>query len=242
MPSTYLQLTNRVLRRLNEVEIAQADFASARNIQATAKDAVLDTVREINASKIDWPFNAVEHSQTLVIGTEEYAWPLNFTAADWKSFQIQKDETLSVSHKSLKLLSREEWYSYLRDTDYDSENTGRGVPDYCFPSHGQGWGVSPSPDKAYALRYRYYKNPDDLSAFDDEVSIPSKFDYVITAGALYHMNLFKENPDGVQIIKSKFESGIRDMTNAFLPNPTHVYDGRVNHGGGASGGYWWYKG
>lgn len=231
MPSTYLQLTNRVLRRIGDVEIPEADFLSVRGIQATAKDAVLDTIREINTSRIDWPFNAVEHTQVLVVGTEEYAWPANFTACDWNSFQIQKDDTLNINHKQLKQISREEWYHYLRDRDYDTETEGKNIPNWVFPSHGQGWGVSPSPDEEYTIKYRYYKNPTDLDAYDDEVTIPNKFDYVILAGALYHMSLYKENPDGVQLMKAAFDSGLDNMTNTFLPNPTHMYATVVNQGG-----------
>ncbi len=227
MPSTYMDLTNRVLRRLNEVEITQSDFPSARGIQGLAKDCVLDTVRKINTSKIDWPFNAVEHTEVLVVGTEEYAWPTNFTAADWNSFQVQKDDTLNINHKSLKVISREQWYEKLRDRDYDSETDGKSIPDYCFPSHGQGWGVSPSPDELYTIKYRYYKNPDDLELYDDEVTIPNKFDHVITLGALFQMNLFKENPDGVQFAKKDFEDGLKDMSNTFLPNPIYVYSGML---------------
>jgi hypothetical protein len=233
MPSTYMELTNRLLRRVNDVEITESDFLSVRGIQATAKDCVLDTIREINSCKIDWPFNAVEHSQTLEVGVEEYAWPLQFTACDWNSFQIQKDEALSINHSHLLLITREQWYHKFRDQDYDSESTGVRIPVFVFPSHGQGWGVSPSPDQEYSIKYRYYKNPDDLVAYNDQVTIPSKFDYVILAGALYHMNLFKENSDGVQIIKQKFDQGLKDMSNLFLPNPTYIYDTRVNFGGGS---------
>ena len=244
MSSTYLQLTNRLLRRVNDVEIAQSDFTSVKGIQALAKDAILDTVREINNTKMDWPFNAVEHTQVMTVGTEEYAWPAQFTACDWNSFQIQKDDTLNVNHKRLKPISREEWYLYARDIDYDSEDEGKSVPDYVFPSHGQGWGVSPSPNEEYTIKFRYYKNPDDLEVYDDQVTIPSKFDYVIIAGALYHMNLFKENPEGVAVMERKYRTGIRDMVNLFLPNPREVIDTRVNFGGGDwnGGGYaWWLR-
>lgn len=243
MPSTYMDLTNRLLRRVNDVELTQSAFASARGLQATAKDIILDTVREINSSRIDWPFNAVEHSQTLSIGVEEYAWPADFVAADWNSFQLQKDDTLNINHKQLQPITREEWYHNYRDLDYDSETAGKAVPDLVFPSHGNGWGITPSPNAAYPIKYRYYKSPPDLDLFDDEVTIPSKFDYVIMAGALYHLNLFKENADGVAIAKKRFDDGINDMTNLFLPNPTKVYDSRVNFGGGQSGGgYLFYKG
>lgn len=240
MPSTYMALTNRLLRRLNEVEIDQSDFASVRGVQATAKDCILDAVREINTRKIDWPFNAVQHSQTLEVGVEEYAWPADFTAADWNSFQLQKDDTLNVNSKKLVLINREEWYSNPKLLDDDSEADGRNIPDYVFPSHGQGWGVTPSPNEEYPIKFRYYKNPDDLSLYDDEVTIPTKFDPVIIAGALYHLNLFKENKEGAGMMKARFEEGIRDMTNVFLPNVVYMYDTRVNFGGGVNGtqGMW----
>jgi hypothetical protein len=224
-------LTNRLLRRLNEVEITESDFLSVRGIQATAKDCILDTVRELNTSKIDWPFNAVEHTQTLEVGVEEYAWPINFTSADWNSFQIQKSDTFNVAHKNLEMITREEWYNNLRDKDYDAETDGKNIPEYVFPSHGQGWGLSPSPNEEYVIKFRYYKNPDDLELFDDEVTIPSKFDYVILAGALYHLNLFKENPDAASMSKSAYEQGVKNMTNLFLPNPTYVYSTMHNMGG-----------
>jgi hypothetical protein len=234
MPSTYMGLTNRLLRRLNEVEIDEADFAAVRGIQATAKDCVLDAIREINTAKIDWPFNAVEHSQDLEVGVEEYAWPSDFTAADWNSFQLQKDDTLNIEHKYLPTISREEWYQNVRDVDYDSETDGRNVPDFVFPSHGQGWGVTPSPNEEYPIKYRYYKNPTDLDLFDDEVTIPNKFDYVIIAGALYHMNLFKENVEASQMMRGAFDAGLKNMSNMFLPNPMYIRSTIVNFGGGSS--------
>lgn len=245
MPSTYISLTNKLLRRVNDVEIKESDFVACKGIQATAKDAIADTIREIQAAKLDWPFNAVEHTQPLVVGIEEYAWPLQFSSADWDSFQIQKDDTLNINNKVLIPIDRNQWYARLRDMDYDSSNIGRGIPIFCFPSHGNGFGISPSPNEAYTLKYRYYKVPEALINPLDETTIPSRFDYVIIAGALYYLNLFKENPDGVQLMKVKYEEGVRDMLNAFLPNPRYVYDGRVNFGGGTdytSGGFFWYKG
>lgn len=237
MPSTYMNLTNRLLRRLNEVEIVQADFASVRGIQATAKDCILDTVREINTSKIDWPFNAVEHTEVLEVGTEEYAWPTQFSACDWNSFQIQKDDVLNVRFKALQVITREEWYANFRDLDYNSGTDGKDIPDYVYPSHGQGWGVTPSPNQAYTVKYRYYKNPTDLSLYNDEVTIPSKFDYVILAGAMYHLNLFKENADAANMSKSAYKDGVDNMINMFLPNPIYVYSGMTNGGGDIVGGW-----
>jgi len=55
MPTTYIDLCNQTLRRLNEVEIAEADFSSARGVQALVKDAVKAAVAKINQAEFGWP-------------------------------------------------------------------------------------------------------------------------------------------------------------------------------------------
>lgn len=228
MGTTYMSLTNRLLRRLNEVEITESDFASVRGIQATAKDAILDTIREINHKKPFWPFNASEATQLLVVGQEEYDWPADFNMVDWKSFQLQKDDTLGVGFKRLKYMETDEWYRNHRDSDYDSTTDGRTAPEYVTNNYNSGYAITPSPNQAYSIKFRYYTSPTDLSAHGDTASIPSKFDYVIMAGALYHLNLFKENAEGTREMKDKYKEGLSDMVNNLLPNHVHVYDTRVH--------------
>ena len=48
MAETYLTLTNKVLARLNEVELTSSTFTSARGIQTQAKNAVNEAIRYIN--------------------------------------------------------------------------------------------------------------------------------------------------------------------------------------------------
>jgi len=45
--ATYINLVNELLRRLNEVEISEADFTTTKNVQSLAKDAVNSSIREI---------------------------------------------------------------------------------------------------------------------------------------------------------------------------------------------------
>lgn len=239
MPTTFMDLTNRLLRRTNDVQITSSNFASTSGIQAFAQDAIIDTIKRIYAIHPDWPFNAIEQTQVLVVGQTEYAWPLNFDEADWDSFQLQKDTTLNVNSRQLRAISRDEWYTNLRDHDTDQGSSGLREPQYCFPSHGQGFGVSPSPDRAYTLKYRYYQHPTDMVSYNDVSNIPSKFDYVIINGALKEMNLFKENAEGVQICEKNFQDGIADMVRMYLPNPIYMYDGRVNQGGGNHNTWVW---
>ena len=225
--STFLELTNKVLRRLNEVEITQTEFASVRGVQALAKDAVRNAVAKINQAESNWPFNAAEHERVLVVGQEEYAWPPFFKSADWTSFQIQKDEPLNVDYRRLDFISTDQWYINHRDNDFNSELDGRGVPSLVFPSHGAGYGVSPSPDKPYRLRFRYYLSGVDLQAFNDTSRIPEIYDHVIVEGALYYMYMFKDNPESTQIAVLSFQQGIAEMRSILINRYNRMYDTRV---------------
>ena len=57
MAETYLTLTNKVLARLNEVELTSSTFSSSRGIQTQTKTAVNEAVRYINQREFNYPFN-----------------------------------------------------------------------------------------------------------------------------------------------------------------------------------------
>lgn len=227
MPSTYIDLCNMVLRRLNEVEIAQADFGTIRGVQALVKDAVKASVAKINQTEFEWPFNAAEHTQVLTAGRTEYDWPAFFKIADFNSFQIQKDASLGVGYKTLSPIERDEWYKNSRDDDYEAGSAGRGVPDFVFPSHGTGFGVTPSPDKAYSIRFRYYLNYADLTLYNDETRIPESFENVIVDGALYHLYMFKDNLDAANAAFVAFSAGLKDLQTLYINSYEYVRDTRI---------------
>jgi hypothetical protein len=229
MPSTYISLCNQVLRRLNEVEVAEGAFDSVTGVQALVKDAVKAAVAKINQAEFEWPFNAAEETDTLVVGQEEYTWPSFYKIADWNSFQIQEDTALGVSYTTLKYIERDEWYKKHRDNDYASGSNGISVPRYIFPSHGNGYGVSPSPDKAYTLKFRYYQNYSDISAADDVTRIPDSYDTVLVDGALYHLYMFKDNLESSQASFMAFEQGIKDLQTLYINNYEYVRDTRVRY-------------
>jgi len=225
--STFLSLTNRLLRRINEVELTETNFASTRGVQTLAKDVVLDAIKEINQQKWEWPYQAVEHTITLSTGINEYAWPVNFKSVDWESFQIIKDDALEIRSRNLKSIDRDQWYKTLKLIDDDAGNVGVSAPDFVFRTHGTGFGVTPSPDKEYTVKYRYYKVPNDMVLHGDLTDIPSDYDNIITAGALMHMNLFRENPEGTQIARGMFDAGINKMYNSLVGSNEYMYDTRV---------------
>ena len=228
MPSTYIDLCNKTLRRLNEVEIAETGFGSVRGVQALVKDAVKAAVARINQSEFGWPFNAAEESDTLIQGQTEYSWPQFFKVADWNSFQIQADTNLGTGFKTLKFIEQDEWYSTYRDDDYTAGSSGRDIPEFIFPSHGNGYGVSPSPNKTYALKFRYFLNYSDLTNASDVTRIPESYDTVLIDGALYHMYLFKDNIESAQLASMAFEKGVKDLQTLYINNNISIRDTRVS--------------
>lgn len=227
MPTTFLDLTNTLLRRINEVEIAQADFANVRGVQKLAKDAVQASLNKINQAEYKWPFNAAEHTQVLAVGQEEYSWPSSFKIADWNTFQLQQDGSLGINHITLRAISRDEWYLNYADRDDDAGASGLGIPRYVWPGHGNGYGVTQSPDKAYTLRFRYYLQPTALSAFDDESRIPNTYDHVIIDGALYHMYMFRDNPEQAGVTSQLYLQGIKEMQGILINKYQSIRDTRI---------------
>lgn len=227
MATTYLDLCNQVLRRLNEVELNQSDFASARGVQGLVKDAVKASVARINQQEFEWPFNAASHTENLVAGQTEYTFPANLKIADFNSFQIQKDASLGTGYRALKVMDRDEWYQRHRDEDYEAGNLGRGVPEYVFASHGNGYGVTPSPDKAYSIKFKYYLNYSDISAYNDVTRIPTSFDTLVVDGALYHLYMFRDNLESAQAAFVNFEKGIKNLQTLYINNFEYVRDTRV---------------
>jgi len=227
MPSTYISLCNKVLRRLNEVEIVEAEFATVRGVQALVKDAVITAQSKISQAEFEWPFNAAEETDTLSVGVEEYVWPTFYKTTDWNSFQIQKSDSLGVDFTTLKYMDRDEYYQNHRDLDQNSGSVGRGVPTHVFPSHGNGYGVTPSPNKAYIIKFRYYLNYATLINSNDEARIPDSFDSVLVDGAVYQMYMFKDNMQMAQAAFIAFEQGLKNLQTLFINNYEYIRDTRV---------------
>ena len=53
MALTFLEMTNAALRRLNEVQLTSANFATAKGFHAQAKDAVNSALVDIHRSELE---------------------------------------------------------------------------------------------------------------------------------------------------------------------------------------------
>ena len=110
--STFLSLTNELLRRLNEVQIDQADFANVKNVQALAKDAINSAIRQMLQDAQEWPFTLVTYEQTLVAGTNAYNFPADYSKADWDTFYIKQLTSENNTPKKLNLITYDQYLTY----------------------------------------------------------------------------------------------------------------------------------
>ena len=228
--TTYIEIVNKLCRRVNEVQVLDDQFDSVIGVQAMLKDGIIDTLDQIFQHKYKWPFLAVEATQVLTISDQQYPWPDDFLAVDWKSFRLVKDDVLGVRNRHLRNINREEWYSYYRDDDYDSNPSGRNLPEFVFNDHGSGLCISPNPNQSYTINYKYFRKSVRPEIFSDIIDLPKEYEYLLIQGGLMHAYLFYDNNERSQIAEKRRDDGIADMANTLLGNQAeHMYAGVVDH-------------
>jgi hypothetical protein len=118
MAETFLTLTNKVLARLNEVQLTSTTFATARGIQVQAQNAVNESVRYINQKEFQYPFNHSTKTETLVPGTVRYTIPTTAKTVDYNTFRLVKDSDLGSSGGRLYIINYNDYInSYITQED-----------------------------------------------------------------------------------------------------------------------------
>ena len=118
MAETFLSLTNKVLAKLNEVELTSANFTASRGIQTQAKNAVNEAVRYINQREFNYPFNHSTNTETLVPGTVRYSIPTTAKTVDYNTFRIVKDSDIATIGGRLRKLDYNQYLnSYITQED-----------------------------------------------------------------------------------------------------------------------------
>ena len=170
MATTFLQLSNELLRESNEVVLTSTKFASAVGIQQHVKDCVNKAYKDIVSAEPRWSFLATGESGATdplygnvyietVAGTRWYelkpassAITTDYSAINWDDFYLT---TISVSgesapyiSKNLRFVTLEDWKDFRREAenvdDADSQNWGE--PSVVFRStDGRKFGLSPIP-------------------------------------------------------------------------------------------------
>ena len=124
MSGTYLNLTNLVLARINEVQLTSANFTSARGIQTQAQNAINESVRYINQREFNYPFNHATATQTLTAGVVRYSLPSSTKNIDYNTFRLVKDSDLGASGGRLGIVTYNDYInSYITQEDEINSTT-----------------------------------------------------------------------------------------------------------------------
>jgi len=223
--STYnfLGLVNDVNRKLNEVELTSSTFANAIGYYSQAKDAVNASLRYINHTAFEWPFNHVEAEDTLTAGQVRYSFPTDMKTVDMDSFRIKRNASFNNVTQKLKILSYEEYLSKYVDDEYNDGNTSiRTLPTYIFKAPSLEYGVVPPPDEDYELVYEYYRLPVDLENYDDVPTLPEQFRHIVVDGAMYYAYQFRGDLETATLSFQKFQEGIKDMRTIYINRYNYV--------------------
>ena len=232
--STFINLTNELLRRLNEVQIDQADFGSVKNVQALAKDAINSSLRELLQDAQEWPFTLVTYEQTLVSGTKVYNFPADYSKADWDTFYIKQLTSKNNNPQKLNLITYDQYLTSHRSVEDTSGTGGYTNPLNVYMTQDTKFGVTPIPDDSYVVEYRYWKYPADLVTYSDTAVVPDRFKHVVIDGAMMYMMSFRSNDQSSELHKKKFQDGIKMMRRLFVDQSVNVISTMLIPAGGTS--------
>ena len=252
MATTFLTLTNDVLRELNEIELTSATFSGATGIQSFVKNSINKSLKDIANEEPQLPFFAVAASgatdpfygNVTVATTAGTRWYLlkadssniisDYASIDWDDFYITtinvSGESAPFVSKGLKFLTLDEWTRYYRDSENedDANTAAYGEPKFLIrsPDHRK-FGLSPIPDKVYNVHFYAYNAPTALSAHGDEIVLPDQYANVVTARARYYVWQFKESPQQAAFALDDYKKGMRQMkSNLINPAPKYIGDDR----------------
>ena len=253
MATTYLEITNEVLRELNEVPLTSSNFANAKGLQAFVKDTVNKAIFDIANEEPQLPFFAAGLSGTsdpfygnvtvaTTAGTRWYVLKsgsssitTDYASIDWDDFYLT---TIGVSGESapyvsqgLKFLNNADWKRYYRDSENadDAETQGYGEPKFVIKSpDNRKFGLSPIPDKVYNVHFYAFEKPTALSAHGDTVVLPEQYTNVITSRVRYYVWQFKESPQQAAFALEDYKKAMKRMkSNLINPTPRAMTDDRT---------------
>jgi len=242
--ATYLNLTNELLRELNEVVLTSSNFSDAVGIQAHAQDCINRAYSDIVMAEPQWAFLATGESGATdpfygnvyvetVAGTRWYelkesssSITADYGSVDWDNFYLT---TIGVSGASspytsqnLKFVTTEEWKDHLRESENidDADTQNYGEPKFVIRSpDARKFGVSPIPDKVYRVWFFAWDLPTALDAHGDATVFPDVYSPVLMARARYHFHQFKDAPQQAAFALEDYKKGLKQMRSALM-NPT----------------------
>jgi len=227
MAYNYLELVNDLNRRVNETELDSTSFAGATGFYNTAKDAVNSSIRLLNQEAFQWPFNFLEQEDVLTAGDMRYDIPYNAKTVDYNTFRIKRNTSFNNTTVMLKRMDYEEYLAKHVDDEYNENASVRKIPTHIIQAPGNQYIVYPSPDQDYELVYEMYSLPVDLILFSDVPSVPEAYRHIITDGAMYYVQMFRNDNQSAGMSLSKFNDGVKNMRSIYINRFEYIYDHRV---------------
>jgi hypothetical protein len=230
MAYNYLEITNALLRSLNEVELTSANFLTSKGFYAHARDAVNNALRDINQAGQDWPFNHVEQTETLSDGISRYAFPSDAAKIDFDSFRIKEDTTFGNKTIRLDVITYDDYLKKYIDLEYSTDTSRLDVPSKVCQAPSDEFVVVPPPKEDYEIVYEYYRIPVDLVNPTDVPFVPERYKHVILDGAKYHAYMFRSNEQASALAKNKFDEGLKRMRSILINKYEYITSTYRPHG------------
>jgi len=253
MATTYLQLTNELLREMNEVETTSSDFTSTIGIQTHVKDLINRSYLDMVNEEPQWPFLAIGESGSTdpmygntyietVAGTRWYelkpassSITTDYGYVDWDNFLLTtvgvSGEAAPFTIRNLRFTSIEEWKDYFRlsQNQDDADEQNYGTPSRVIKSpDNRKFGLSAIPDKVYRIYFYAYTLPTALSAATDVIVFPDVYTPVLINRSRYYMHQFKDNAQAAAFALQDYQRGLRNMKlHLMTPAPTYLKDDRM---------------
>lgn len=254
MATTYLNLTNELLRELNEVILTSGNFSSAIGVQKHAQDSINRAYWDIVNEEPQWPFLATAESGATdpmygnvyvetVAGTRWYELKASsssitsdYSSIDWDNFYLTtvgvSGESTPYVARNLRYATTESWKDFRRLSENldDADTQKWGEPNIVFRSpDARKFGLSPIPNKVYRTWFFAWDLPTALSAHGDSIVFPEMYTPVLLAKARYYIWQFKDNPQAAAFANEDYRKGLRSMrSNLLEPTPSYIKDDRIS--------------
>jgi hypothetical protein len=253
MATTYLQLTNELLRELNEVVLTSSTFSDAVGVQQHVKDSINRAYFDIVNEEPQWPYLAVAESGATdpmygnvyvetTAGTRWYelkasssSITADYNSIDWDNFYLTtvgvSGESAPYTARNLRFTTTEEWKDYFRLSENldDADSQQYGEPSRVIRSpDSRKFGLSPIPDKTYRVWFYAWSLPTALDAHGDTIVFPDMYRTVLLARARYYIWQFKDNPQAAAFALEDYKRGLGRMrSNLIEPTPVYMKDDRA---------------
>jgi len=252
MATTYLDLTNEVLRELNEIPLTSANFANAIGLQKFVKDTVNKSIFDIANEEPQLPFFSaglsgatdpfygnvtvptVAGQRWYTLKSDSSSITTDYASIDWDDFYVTtinvSGETAPYVSRGLRFLTLDDWKRYYRDSENedDANTQNYGEPKFVIKSpDNRKFGLSPIPDKVYNVHFYAFVRPTALSAYDDTMVLPEQYSNIVTARMRYYVWQFKESPQQAAFALDDYKKGMKHMkSNLMNPAPKYMTDDR----------------